>query len=170
MLHSKYWIKPDGSIIDCTCDEHARYALAAMLKLSPEEMHAIPLTQIFKPWQFLNKDQSWTVLLKLALRDGVTAEALGFLKEMPDKKTIDPRVFVIQHWNWIRVRKSAFYAWQWDADALKRLLSASAYWKTQRQATDDDWLELYDVTTTDSKLLTLGALKCGVKHGVPNRL
>lgn len=154
MLHGKYWIKPDGSIIDCTCDEHARIALGHMLKIEPA---LISIQDIFKP---LAPHQR-----TLHLNRGISPVIVSMLSQPDHTGSIDPRVFMIRYWQWVRVRKNCFYAWQWHPGKVKHLLGSEAYWKTQTQVTDDDWVELYDVATTEVKQQTLGSLKCSLARG-----
>lgn len=154
-LFGKYWIIPHRrlhqdllqasatEVIDCTLDEHARYARAAMLGLSDfDDKDALrnmaPQHCIFKPMYWL----------ELAARayPRCDKEALKFLEGKPGDKNVDPRVYVIERYGWIRVRENRYYAWQWDALTTERLFFCEAYWKKQDVAVDS-WLDFVELKT-----------------------
>lgn len=144
-MHGKYWIHPSfvstaTCLIDCSLDEHARYAKAAMLCLSDAAMHA----QLSPANNFsaISDEEA-----RLALERGADKEAVAFLRGPPGLgKTIDPRRFVIERWGWIRIRNHRYYAWKWDVQTVNLLFFCEDYWQTQRVDVDC-WLEFIELST-----------------------
>lgn len=128
---------PYGHIIDCSADEHALIARAHMLNLNHIDMNLkIPLECIFKP---LNRDEA-----ELYRDRGVSKHCIEFLMK---GEFVDPRIYAIREWNWIRTTGNKFYAWEWDEKTKEKLFSTDAFWKLQSNCKDNYWIELYWVKT-----------------------
>lgn len=159
-LSGKFWICQDR-LIDCSTDEHARYARAAMLKLSDEEMHKqLSPVDNFKPLSVeqVNKYNSFDRFMD---GDMPSIKALAFLTRTND---IDPRVYVIEHNGWIRTNKASFYAWEWSRDVVKTMTLSRRwhpgaltgklkvwceFWEQQTRTNGlvDPWIDFYEVKT-----------------------
>lgn len=118
-----------------------------MLSIPEDDLRrTLPLNDIFKP---LTPEQA-----DMWLRRGVCPHAVAFL--CSDDAVVDPRLYVIKNWNWIRVRESDFYAWNWDHQTLDTLSKADEFWQQQKKATGKSWVTLWNVA--DSSYMT-GALE-----------
>lgn len=141
-FRGKFWLLPNNDIIDCSTSEHAFYARARMLGLDIDEAHKkIPIDTIFSP---LNKHDA-----DFYRECGAKDDALEFLINTTNRERVDPRVYAIREYGWIRAVANKFYAWEWDAVAIARLMAADAFWKYQDNATDDSWIELHGVKSGD---------------------
>ncbi len=112
-LFGKYWLLPDGEIVDVTTDEHARIARAAMLNLLPT---TIPYDRMFLP--LTSAEQ------RVHAARGVDRARLDFLSTPHP----DARVYVIREHGWIRTRGNMFYAWEWNDATLAELLGNKKFW------------------------------------------
>lgn len=148
-LRGKFWITPDG-VIDVSADEHARAALSAMVMVAPG---LIDLKRIFKP---LTEQQ------RVACRArGISQEIVDFLSTpgTHGNVEVDPRVYVIHEWGWIRTKGNAFYAWRWDRATKLMLLNARDYWDEQKGHDPNPYLDLHEISTGEESSCTLDALK-----------
>ncbi len=151
-VRGKAWILPCGRIVDCSTDEHARFARGVMLNLKEEDFStAIPIESIFTP---LTDDE---VKFHRSRSKNPDEYVLAFLS---CGKTVDPRVFAIQELGWIRTRENKFYAWQWTPELLERFANLKEFWKPHQQINEYSWLEFVDVKTGESNGQTYGWL-CG---------
>lgn len=140
----KFWLLPCGRVVDVTLSEHALFARGRMLGV-PEDrtVERIPLKTIF---QRLTPAEA-----SCALLDGADPDCVDYLKETFENSLssacprVDPRVYAIQKWNWIRTRKKAFYARDWCTENQRRLLESKEFWKLQPNASGTSWLLLYDL-------------------------
>ncbi len=141
-ISGKSWILPDGTVIDCTGDEHARYARAQMLNIPTDDVgRLLPLNTIFCP---LSEAEA-----KWHRSRGVGPDCIEFLTN--GSPTVDPRVYAIKYWGWIRTRENKFYAWEWDEKNISRLASATAFWEEfAKDITDDTWIHLNEVKSNQN--------------------
>lgn len=140
----KFWLLPCGRVFDVTSSEHALLARAKMLGIPEDSMHQrIPIADLFKR---LTPDEVLS-----ALASGASPECVKYLEETFETSmilpasSVDPRVYVINNWGWIRTRKNAFYAKQWTDDTLARVLLNAEFWKKQPSANGTTWLRFLDM-------------------------
>jgi hypothetical protein len=132
-LTGKYWIIPhpeNTEVIDTSASEHALYAKKFLLGLGEgdEELGALRIFTKLSPEAVARHRER-----------GVPGEILNFLRE-----NADPRWYVIERFNWIRVARANFNVWVWDFKTAKLIMDAQDYWKTQDHVAFDilDVLEL----------------------------
>lgn len=125
----KAWILPCGRVVDVTLSEHALLARARMLDIPESEMHQrIPITSLFER---LRPDEALNALA------GADPKCVAFLEETCEtsmelpSSSVDPRVYAIRQWDWIRTRKNLFYARQWCTTTQRRLLNSKEFWQLQ---------------------------------------
>ena len=143
-VRGKHWLLPCGRVVDVTLSEHALYARGKMLNI-PEDQIAqkISMRDLFRR---LTPDEALCALVSGADKDCVEYLEETFETSMIlPSSTVDPRVYAIRQWNWIRTRKNAFYARDWCTENQKRVLLSKEFWLKQPAATDDSWLVLYDL-------------------------
>lgn len=147
-IFGKAWMLPSGHVIDCTGDEHARIARAYMLGISDDEMRRLlPLDQIHKPLTPEQADR---------YRDsGIPEDNIRFLMT---GASVDPRIFAIREWDWIRTRENKFYAWEWDEKTLLRVILNDDFWK-RTQVKNDTWLDFIAISDGDETQNTYGKLR-----------
>lgn len=132
----KFWIKPDSTCIDVSCSEHARVAKAVMLGVGSDDINReVPLNTIFKP---LTNEQA-----EMYLDRNVNLDAVRFL--CSDDEFVDPRVFAIRNYRWIRTNGCDFYAWSWTDHAREILSKCDDFWNQQKKATPRSWAKLWNV-------------------------
>ena len=149
-ITGRCWIKPDGSVIDTSDDEHARIARGVMLGIPEDEIRrTIHLDGMFSP---LAPEQA-----RYWLERGAHPEAVAFLC-LPSGESIDPRLWAIREWSWIRQRGNAFYAWIWTLEAKSILSNSDDFWKRQTKVTGQTWATLYNVVDSASEEGTLRSL------------
>ncbi len=148
-IRGKYWILPDSSILDVTCDEHARFARAAMLKIPYSDMYQkLPLNKIFQPLgtfeatQYLSQGANWAAVLFLSSNNF---------------DRVDPRLFAIERWGWIRSRENKFYAWEWDEKTISALVNALSFWD-KTTVGGGSWLDFVELKTEREFGMTYGKL------------
>ncbi len=124
-------------MVDVTLSEHALLARARMLGIPEDAMHErIPLTELFKR-------PGLAQVVDAIEESGADFEAINFLISNGDE--VDPRIYAIREWNWIRTRKNAFYARDWATENQRRLLESKEFWAMQPNASGNSWLLLYDL-------------------------
>ncbi len=147
-IRGKFFITTNNGLIDCTGDEHARIARAYMLRISQTDMaRDLPLDRLFKP---LTLDEA-----KYHRDRGMEKHCIEFLSHGDH---VDPRVYAIREWGWIRTVENKFYAWEWDDATERRLMSNEAFWKKTR-ANDQTWLYFISVKTGKEYGNTYGFMK-----------
>lgn len=121
----KCWVTHSG-VVDVSGDEHARFARGTMLNIPPERIKSeIPIHTIFK--QMTESDAKYYEEL------GVSRFPLDFLKSGNERGFVDPRVYAIKNYDWIRTVDDQFYAWDWNEDTIKRLMSCDEFWKKHQK-------------------------------------
>ncbi len=151
-IRGKFWVLPCGCIVDCSADEHARFARGKMLNLPENEFNtAIPIESIFKPLTDAE------VKYHRSRPNKPNEHVLAFLSCSRDG-TVDPRTFVIHEYGWIRTRENKFYAWEWTPELLERFANLEEFWKLHSQINDYSWLEFVNVKTGEVKGQTYGRL------------
>ena len=148
-------------MVDVTLSEHALFARAKMLNIAEDQIHRrIPIQTIFSRLSPMETT--------CALADGADQDCVDYLKATFETSlssmvpAVDPRIYAIREWDWIRTRKNLFYARKWCTNTQQRLLESRAFWDLQPSATDDSWLVLYDLDGNEMGG-TLGALKQRLK-------
>lgn len=146
-IRGKWWITPT-QVIDCSADEHARIALAHMLHLPLEEARLeFGLKSIFNPFT--------EAQVRKHSRRGVALDVLHFLQTPERNGRVDPRVYVIKNWNWLRTRDCAFYAALWDLETCERFFRCAEFWKKHPNVNDSTYLEFITLSTGNKLGLTL---------------
>ncbi len=131
MLTGKFWITP-SAVVDVSASEHALYAKNVMLGLlgTPTEIKLDKT--LFDP---LPKK-----IVLAARKRGVEAAVVEHLAS-----GIDARIYVIEHWGWIRTRGNAFYLLKLDAKALGLIRGATAFWDRQSALGADDSVDVHEL-------------------------
>lgn len=138
-INGKFWIFKDGSIFDCSADEHARIARAVMLDIPKEEMYQrLSLKKIFKPFTPQERIEAQST-------NKCSPSVFEFLSA--DCGFVDPRVYAIEHYDWIRTVQNKFYAWEWNGDSINQLMSSEEFWRKQTGVNKHTWIELIEVKT-----------------------
>ena len=140
MLTGKYWILPDGAVVDTSTTEHAVLAREKMLRLQLDD----PIRKKSPFYKLTAVDA-----VRLMDRDPVLlfkryAPAIEFLLAGGD-----PRWWVIEKLDWIRVAKNGMWVWRFDATILKRLRNVKEYWDAQKSQSDGEMLDLIETSTHD---------------------
>jgi hypothetical protein len=138
MLTGKYWILPDGAVIDTSTTEHAVLAREKILRLDRDD----PLRKKSPFYKLTAEDAK-----RLNNRD----PELLFRKYRPAVTYMltggDPRWWVIEKLDWIRVAKSGMWLWHFNAAILKRLRNAQPYWDAQEKQDDGEALDIIETST-----------------------
>lgn len=123
-LKGKYWIIPkesdagiESSVVDTSATEHAIHAKKFLLGLEDGD----PETQSLKLFTKLEPEK-----VEFFRAKGVPGEILNFLRS-----NADPRWYVIERFNWVRIAQANFNVWKWDYQTVKLILGADDYWKAQ---------------------------------------
>lgn len=145
MLNGKWWLRPDASSLDVSATEHALIARRVMLGLAVDEAmftHA----DMFDP---LTSEQ-----IKEFTDRNVPRSAIGFLSH-----TNDPRVYAIQEWGWIRVRRDRYYLWTLDDAALRTIRASSDYWQAQGNLEEHDMIDVIELNSSNESSLRVGLIR-----------
>lgn len=116
MLRGKYWITPRG-VMDVSTTEHKIAARRVMLLL---EDGGVDYPQARTEFTYMPRDYEVAALMR---KPGVYTSAVWWLRQGKDE-----RIFAMYFWNWVRVAKNAFYAWELDEKTLKQIRDARDYW------------------------------------------
>lgn len=112
LLRGEWWIDEDGNASfadgDTSDFDHTTIAFEAALGISLDDRH-LPIGIV--PMDKLNKEA-----VEWLRENGTSAEAIEYLKDGSD-----PRDFMIEKKNWIRVQGNNFQMWTFDDDALDRI-------------------------------------------------
>ena len=139
-INGKFWILPDGSVLDVNGDEHARFARAAMLGIPFDRMKSeIPLDRIFFP---ISKEEG-----EKALKDNpnLDPEAIRFLVGNGSPK-IEPRLFAIEKLGWIRTRESKFYVWERNPTTISCIINSKDFWSRHKKVNEKTWMDFVEIS------------------------
>jgi len=132
MFFGKFWLMPDGQVVDVTTGEHIVVARDRMLNLPPGRINEG--ADNFRTFSQAEYDHH--------LARGVNRDVLDFLL-----RGGDARRYAIEHWGWIRVRQDRFHLWVLNAKSAGVIARAAPYWAAQSQAHQYEILRVIEWTT-----------------------
>ena len=134
MLNGKWWLRPDGASLDVSATEHALIARRVMLGLTFDE----PVFTHADMFNALTSEQ-----LKKYINRGVPRTALEFLS-----RPNDPRIYAIQQWGWIRVRRDRFYLGTLNDKSLQTIRQSGVYWQAQGTLHEHDMIDVVELAAS----------------------
>jgi hypothetical protein len=148
MFNGKYWITPEG-LVDVTLGEHAVYARRVMLKLRPDE--SLSPKEMLTPLTAAQRG-------KYAAR-GVPKDVLEFLSRPNGDGMVEPRIYAIREYGWVRTRKEGLWVWRQDERTLWLIRDAKEFWARQSHLKGRDGVDVVQLSDRGKYYLTLRELR-----------
>lgn len=160
-MPSKYWIIPGAyadeetaplhlgleleyRLVDVSTSEHALYAKNRMLKLDGTGRELKLDKNLFKPVA--------ERVLAAAAKRGAAPDALLWLRQ-----GLDPRLYSMKHWGWIRTRDADLYVWKWRPKTFLLLCNAKEFWAKQTYSPGLHAATIHEVSIDRSWVMPLEA-------------